>query len=121
MSIGDDLRGDVLALFSDADGYGRTLTIRRATAGAYDPDTGALASGGTTDYAGKGKLGSYSDAMIDGTTVLTEDRKCTFIPNDVSFEPQAQDTLIDGAKTYTVIDAKKRELTGLVTWTMQVR
>lgn len=125
MTVGTDLRAEILALFVGGSGepaYGRTLTMGRITPGAYDPETGATAASTPSSQAGKGKIGDYDDKVIDGTLIRTGDRLCTFLPDDAAFRPAVGDSVVDGADTYTVVSIKQRELGGdWIAFTLQVR
>lgn len=119
MSIGSDMRADLVALFIP-EGYGRTLKLRRVNAGTYDVETGD-APQTTTDKDGVGKIGSYADRLVDGANIRRGDRLCTFIPNDATVVPEEEDRIVDGAEVYQVVNVKKREINDFIAYTLQVR
>lgn len=122
MALADDLRADLQAFFSD-DALGRAITVRHATAGTYDPSTGSGGTVTTRDYAGRGRLGDYSDYLRTNTAIADADRRVTFIPDDLSFVPMPGDTVIvAGEDPLSIINVKEREIGGVViSYTMQVR
>lgn len=121
MSLATDLQGDIAELLDNPD-YGRDITLRKATKGSYDPATGQLASLTTTDYATRGLLLRYRDAVIDGTIIKQQDRKCVVKVKGLAATPEVEDRVIVGPDTYTVINFKTIELGGtVVLYTLQVR
>jgi len=80
-----------LAANAVAKGFGatnapQTLAIRRAAAGAYDPVTGTSTST-TTDYACTGIITGYGQHEVDGTSILTTDRKVIVPQSTLSIPP----------------------------------
>lgn len=119
MSAGTDERA---ALAAELAIIGQTITITRATQGSYDPATGTTGIGSSTDYSGKGRVGSYSDFAKAGTLILQQDRKITWQPDNASFVPQEGDTVSDGTNTYSVVAFDTRELEGdWICYTLQAR
>lgn len=120
MSIGDDLHADFAAFLAE---FGRAVTIRRLTPGTYDPATGDGGTTTTKNYSGTGRLGNYSDALMDGTLIKQGDRRMTFQPDDKTFVPAIGDSAIVGASTFAVVNASKtREIGGTVfLYTLQLR
>lgn len=120
MSEASRLRAELRRTFA-ATAYGRAITVRRTTPGAYAQD-GSAGAATTTDYAGVGRIGNYRDALIDGTRILNTDRRVTFIPTNEAFRAQPGDLVIVGSDTYAVIDHMLREIGGeLIAYTLQVR
>ena len=124
MSEAASLRADLKDAFGD---YGRAISVKRTDKGAYDKATGVTATSGTTDYPGTGRVGSYSDYLVNGTTILAQDRKVTWIPDDITFEPLEGDQVTwadstDEGSGAVVVRVKRREVGGeLICFTMQVR
>lgn len=120
MSEASRLRAELRRTFATT-AYGRAITLRRTTPGAYAQD-GSAGAATTTDYAGVGRVGAYEDRLIDGTRILATDRRVTFVPTDESFRAQPADLVIVGSDTYSVINAQMREIGGeLIAYTLQVR
>src|SRR5581483_1663436 len=109
MSVGAHLRADVSALMTD---YGRAMSLRRVAPGSYDPATGAVGSPTTTDYTGKGRLGDYSDRVIDGAMIKQGDRRCTLVLDNSAIVPSVNDRLVVGSDVYVVVNVKTREIGG---------
>lgn len=119
MSMGTDERAALAAELAVA---GRSVTVTRTVPGSYDPSTGTTAGGTSTDYAGRGRIGDYSDKVRDGTLIQQNDRMVTWQPTDASFVPQEGDAVSDGTNTYKVVSFKTRELEGdWICYTLQVR
>jgi len=118
MSAGDDLRTSLLEMLGE---FGRAMSIERVTPGAYDQSTGATAAETTTTYAGMGRAGNYRDALVDGVMIKQQDRRVTFVPDDPTFIPAANDRLVSDS-TYVVIRSDPREIGGeWISFTLQVR
>lgn len=119
MAVADDLYASALGLLTD---MGEPMTIQRITPGAYDPATGSTGAPTTVNYPGQGRLGNYSDAVVDGTVIKQFDRRVTFVAVPQDFVPQIGDRLIVGEWTFAIINLKPREIGGnWVCFTMQAR
>ena len=118
MSDAGDLRESLVAMLSE---FGRAVSIERVTPGAYDPSTGDTSAASTVTYNGLGRVGTYSDFLINNELITQNDRKVTFVPDDPTFVPVINDRLIADA-TYSVMSVKPRELGGeWISFTLQVR
>lgn len=129
MSAAADLRNSALDLFGVGEDYGRKITLRKLTPASYDPATG-IGSTTTADYAGRGRVGTYQDRMIDGRIVLVGDRRVTWIPDNVAVMPEVGDRMVtfsDAAglveqDVYHVINHQQRELDNVqIVYSIQVR
>lgn len=119
MSESDYLYGSALGLLTD---MGEPMTVSRVTPGAYDPATGSTGTPTTTNFAGQGRLGNYSDMTVDGTIIQQFDRRVTFVAVPQDFVPKIGDRLLVGADVYGIINLKPREIGGnWVCFTMQAR
>lgn len=119
MTIATDLQADMAALMADT---GRAMTLKREVAGTYDPTTGETSSNVETLFTGNGRLGSYSDIVTNGTLIKQNDRRATFVPDDLTNVPQVGDILAVGSDSYSIINVKEREIAGQFHgFTMQVR
>jgi hypothetical protein len=58
------------------DEHGETLTLRKYSYGAYNPQTSALASSSSTDYTFTGYFYNYSLGVIDPENINRGIRKC---------------------------------------------
>lgn len=123
MALSDDLIIDIAAVLDDPD-YGRDVTLRRYTPGAYDPATSATASGTTASVTTRGILLGYKDYVIvrsDGM-IQRGDRRVILKVNDLSFDPAIGDQIIAGNSVYAVVDSKLVELGGNnIVWILQLR
>jgi hypothetical protein len=93
------LTAQVLKLISS---YGLAMTIRQAGAGAFDPTTGA-AQGGSLDTPCLGLLSDYSLAMVDGTSVLSGDRRVYVAASGLPVTPKAGDQLLVGSEVFNLV------------------
>ncbi len=86
-------------------GKGAALTLQKATAGAYDTDTGTAGST-TVDYAGSAFRDTYKQSEVDGSRIKQGDVKLLVSPlllNGADMpEPAAQDKVVFDGSTYTV-------------------
>ena len=69
---------------------GKPITLTRTTNGAYDPATGG-ATETISNIEGNGVLLKYSNREIDGTTILSSDRKMLY----TGTEPKVDDRYIN--------------------------
>ena len=86
-------------------GKGAAFTLKKTTAGAYDPDTGTAGST-TVDYAGSAFRDTYKQSEIDGSRIKQGDVKFLVSPllldgTDMP-EPATLDKVVFDGSTYTV-------------------
>lgn len=93
---------------------GVPVTITRTTAGAYDPVTGGVTST-TTTLSGNGVFLNYTIRDIDGTNVLTGDRKVLYTGQ----EPKKGDYIGD-EQIISVMPLNPDNSTAIM-YTLQVR
>lgn len=91
--------------------YGRTITIRRASAGTYDPATGTMSGSTDTDYTAKAVVMSASkgtveafDIRIQGGTLLESNLRSLIVSaENLSITPQPGDQVIMDSETWSVL------------------
>lgn len=124
MSAATELRAELAELLDDED-YGCDLTISRPSAGGtYNKATGLLTPGAdaSTEYTGRGRVGQYSDRLVDGESIRRTDRRITFQPADEDFVPAEGDRVTRESDTWTIIRVITREIGGeWVSYTLQCR
>ncbi len=123
MSLADEFRSGSLEVLT-AFGGDRpvAMVLRQLTPGTYDPATGGAPSPTTNDYQVIGHLSKYADILINGTTILREDRQCTISAVGMTVVPKIEDRIIADGVTYAVINVKTEEISGTpVDYVMQVR
>lgn len=96
--------------------FGRTVTLRKQTAGAYDPATSS-STVTTTDYTGTGALFDFNERLLgtqfaDGQTYQVGDKKLLLAPAGITTDPAPGDLLIFGSDTWTVLNIKTLEPAG---------
>lgn len=102
---------------------GKTYTLARVAAGAYNPATGAAALT-TTQSTFVGKLISYRDADIDGALIQRGDRRLLIAAASLAggVVPQTDDRVSgDGAEMMIVSVQKIEEGASVVIYACQVR
>lgn len=93
---------------------GKTITLRRAAKGAYDPATG-LSAETVANPSGVGVLLKFKNREIDGTTILGSDRKLIYSGD----EPKVNDTY--GDERIISVDPLDPDETGAIFYTCQLR
>ena len=63
--------------------FGKTITLTRTIAGTYDPATGGTTGDTVTNPSGLGVLLKFSNQEIDGTTILSSDRKLIYAGDEL--------------------------------------
>lgn len=127
MSTASELREDLILGIED---HIRELAILATDATGYDPGTQTVRDGEPTAHPGIGKVGSYSERLIDGDRIRSSDRLITFIPSDltcptpeagwyVNIKPKNPQ---DAPEILVVVAAKKREAEGeVICFSVQAR
>lgn len=102
--------------------FGQTCVLGVVTAGAYDPETGG-ASTTTTNHTVTAAIFDYPTRHIDGTLILTGDKRALVSAVGLTVEPKPGHTFTDAAAVvYQVVNAKNLAPAGTsVLWTLQVR
>lgn len=95
------------------------IIIRRPGTLTYDPDTGMNTPGTPTDYPVQAIVSKYRQHEIDGTLVLSTDRKAMIRQAALSITPMTTDKAVIGGIEHTIVD-KSQDAAG-ATWTLQVR
>lgn len=98
--------------------FGRTVTLRRQVAGAYDPATGS-ATVTTTDYTGKGAIFDFDERRLGtvfapGSTIQMGDKYLLLAPDGITVAPAPGDFLIFGSDTWNIVNKKSVEPAGIV-------
>ena len=119
MALSDELQQSVADL---VDELGKSLTLRKVAEGTYDPATGEVSGGSTSDTSVVGVLYDYGDEDIDGTRILMGDRRCLIKTKNLSVVPEQGDRIVDGSTIYTVVGIKTHEAGSVVSgYNMHVR
>lgn len=101
--------------------FGQGCTLSSVTIGDYDPATGGASTTATSQTV-TGAIFDYPQRFIDGTLILTGDKRVLVSPIGVTGAPKPGDTLTAGGIDYRVVDAKATAPAGIaVLWTLQVR
>jgi hypothetical protein len=97
-------------------GNGAELTLRRITAGEYNPETGQ-SDDGAQDYLGSGLRENYKQGDIDGSLIKQGDVKILVSPllqdGTDTPQPQSQDTILFDGERYTVQNVEPWNYAGL--------
>ena len=81
--------------------FGQSVTLKVASNGAYDPETGSTAVT-YADQSAKGVVIDYDKKLIDGTKVRIGDRQCLLSPLGIT-EPKDGDKIAFGAEVWQVV------------------
>lgn len=106
--------------------FGKDVTVRRQTAGAYDPATSS-ATITNVDVIAKGALFDYSRMQYGqntavGTLIQTGDKRLLLSPLNFTSDPVATDLIIADGFTWTIIDIKILRPAGVtVMYDIQIR
>ena len=89
------------------DEHGSELTFRsNSTAGTYDPATGTISGGATTDYTVKGHFAEFNMKERVAMEIVDGMRKCTLSTLDIWGntipEPEIGDTIIGQGDTVSI-------------------
>lgn len=93
---------------------GKPITLIRTTDGVYDPATGSTGST-TSNVEGNGVLLKYSNKEIDGTTILSSDRKLLY----VGTEPEVNDRYV--TERIVNVDPLDPNESGVIFYSCQLR
>jgi len=90
---------------------GQTATLRKKSAGAYNPSTGALGSVADVDVTVKMYFADYGLSEINNQNIMMGDRKVVIAPRDTSNvatpEPDSEDQIVSVGDTVVVKAVQK--------------
>ena len=121
MSEATALRAD---LARELAARGQAVSVTRTEPGTYDPTTGSAAAETPVVHTGLGRVGNYSDRLIDGTNIRRGDRLVTWQPDleSETFVPRESDIVSYGDTSAVVVSVKVREVGGeWFAYTLQIR
>ncbi len=96
------------------------VTVSRTTGGYYDPGTGGVVPGTTTDHTARGFIDSFSSYEIANNIVLAGDRKVLILATTLPITPNpATDTVAANGATLTIISVRSDPAGA--TWVLQCR
>lgn len=83
--------------------HGYTVTFERPqSGGSYDPTTGTITGGSELTWSGTGVFTNFRDEEVNGTSILTDDRKLLLQAVGLEHEPEVGDTIDDTVQVLTV-------------------
>ncbi len=86
---------------------GRSVTVRYPSSDdAYDPATDTFTSGDPVNVAAKGVFTSFQNKDIDGELIKRTDKRVLIAGTALDDVPNNDAKIIDGAKTYSVINTE---------------
>ena len=93
MGLRDDLQADLAEAFDgDLADAVTSFTASHPGPAAYDPATGTMTPT-MTAYSGRGVFGSYRLDQVDGTLILSTDKRLAALQNEVTRAPEVGDTI----------------------------
>ncbi|TKD43804.1 hypothetical protein [Azotobacter chroococcum] len=115
MGLRDDLQADLAEAFDgDLADAVTSFTASHPGPAAYDPATGTMTPT-MTAYSGRGVFGSYRLDQVDGTLILSTDKRLTALQNEVTRAPAVGDTIAGMAVVRVEADP------AAATWRCQLR
>lgn len=100
--------------------FGASVDITITVAGEYDPETGITTS--TTTYNGVGAVFDYDARDIDGTLIMSDDRRVYASVNGLPDSITTAAKLTFNGDAYNIVTVKKLDPSGInVLWELQVR
>lgn len=108
-------------IFEAADDIPQDMAIRRTVPGVYNPATGKTGPATVTDYACQGIVGTYQQNEINGTSILTTDRRVTIRQAEVAGAGvvTTSDKLVIGSTVRTIVNVQADAAS--ILWTLQAR
>ena len=92
---------DLLKLVQD---HGEELTLRKkTTAGTYNPATGSVSGGATTDYVFDGYFFNFSVGLPIGDEIRRGTRRCIVPALGLTVEPDDEDQIIGQGDTVNIV------------------
>jgi hypothetical protein len=89
--------------------YGMAMTLRRQTAGTFNPSTGAFTGAATTDYTVQGLIQSQTlqtagagERFFNGTLIQAGDKFILLAASGLAVVPSPGDLLIIGSITFNI-------------------
>ena len=87
--------------------HGYAVTFKRPqSGGSYDPVTGKVAGGTELTWTGVGVFTNFREEDVDGTSILTDDRKLLLQAVGLEREPDVGDIVDD---TVQVLNVRKMQ------------
>ncbi|EKE75523.1 hypothetical protein [Oceanibaculum indicum] len=103
-----------------------SVTLTRTVPGAYDPSTGTVGAGTTTNYTCRGLVEDFysmtlqkASAYLDGTMVKPGDRQALILATTLATTPKPGDTFTAQGRLHTVISVSADPAGA--TWTILIR
>ena len=91
--------------------YGTSVTLTKPTYGAYDPATGTIGAGTSTNYTVKCYFADYNLTELANDSVVMGDRKALFPSVDTSGvalpEPDEEDTITGRGDPVKIVGVRK--------------
>ena len=109
------------AIFDAADDIPAAVILRRVVPGTYNPATGKTSPATTTDYPCQAIQGTYRQNEINGTSILTTDRRVTIRQAEVAGAGvvTTSDKLVIAGTTRTIVNVQADAAS--ILWTLQAR
>ena len=101
MGLRETITAGIATAFGLVDNMKRTITIRRQTAGSYNPTTGAV-SRTTTDYPVEAVLTTPTRNELSAPQIRATDTMALWDANDAAIEPQLGMSVLMGSEEYTI-------------------
>ena len=97
----------------------QSMVIRRVTPGGYNPSTGQTTAASSTDYDCTAIIANYDQSDVDGSTILSTDRRVIIQQDDFSITPTTSDKAVIGGRVLEIVNVGADAVDA--TWQLQVR
>jgi hypothetical protein len=97
----------------------QSVVIRRVIPGGYNPSTGQTTAASSTDYDCTAIVADYDQHDVDGSTILSTDRRAIIQQADLSITPTTSDKAVIGGRVLGIINVGADAVDA--TWQLQVR
>lgn len=102
MGFYDNMTATALRQINDK---GRTVTLRKPSAGTYVPGTDTYTAA-SADYSAKAVITSVNSGEIDGTIILAGDKRVLLAASALAVVPAINDIVLDGTEQLRVINVE---------------
>ena len=97
----------------------QAMVIRRVIPGSYNPATGQTTAASSTDYDCTAIVANYDQNDVDGSTILSTDRRVIIQQVDLSVTPTTSDKAVIGGRVLEIVNVGSDAVDA--TWQLQVR
>lgn len=86
--------------------FGRSVTLRRVTAGTYDPSNLSVSGDSNADTTVTVAIMNYEEREIDGSVIKRQDMRGYLAAKNTAL-PSVSDIIIDGSVQYQIVNIRE--------------